>query len=88
MKPITIDYANEIFDDLMAGPETGQSPYAYTFDKRILHVKDWLLEKMNDNYLRWLGGMISDDEYKDTMGEYSDLASMISDNNWLISPRL
>ena len=81
MKPITIDYANEIFDDLMAGPENGHSPYSYTFDKRILHVKDWLLEKMNDNYLRWLGGMITDTEYKDTMLQYSDLAGMITDNS-------
>ena len=87
---MTIEYANEVFDNLIAGPDCllDDNGRAYDLDIALPVVKNWLLEKMNDNYLRWIGGMISDDEYKDTMGEYSDLASMISDNNWLISPRL
>ena len=80
---MTIEYANEVFDNLMARPELDDSVdgRAYDLDIALPAVKNWLLEKMNDNYLRWLGGMITDTEYKDTMLEYSDLASMITDNS-------
>ena len=77
---MTIEYANEVFDNLMARPELHDNGRAYDLDIALPAVKNWLLEKMNDNYLRWLGGMITDTEYKDTMLEYSDLASMITDN--------
>ena len=78
---MTIEYANEVFDNLMARPELHDNGRAYDLDIALPAVKNWLLEKMNDNYLRWLGGMITDTEYKDTMLEYSDLASMITDNS-------
>ena len=80
---MTIEYANEVFDNLMAGPELDSTVdgRAYDLDIALPVVKNWLLEKMNDNYLRWLGGMITDTEYKDTMLEYSDLATMIIDNS-------
>ena len=78
---MTIEYANEVFDNLISGPELDDNGRAYDLDIALPAVKNWLLEKMNDNYLRWLGGMITDTEYKDTMLEYSDLASMITDNS-------
>jgi hypothetical protein len=66
---MTIDCANEVIDNIA----NGYSIYT----TKLPAVKDWLLEKMNDNYLRWLGGMITDNEYKDIMIQYSDLAGMI-----------
>jgi len=91
---LSIEYANEVVDNLIAGPDQHQgkimalgadSGYAYDLDIALPAVKNWLLEKMNDNYLRWLGGIITDEEYKDTMLEYSDLASMIVDNQEFIN---
>ena len=69
---MTIDCANEVIDNIA----NGYSIYTNEFTK-LPAVKDWLLEKMNDNYLRWLGGMITDNEYKDIMIQYSDLTGMI-----------
>jgi hypothetical protein len=80
---ITIDYANEVVDNLISGhgPDIESSDaYAYDLDIALPAIKDWLLEKMNDNYLRWLGGIITGPEYEDTMLKYSDLAGMIADN--------
>ena len=81
---MTIEYANEVVDNLISGPGPDTDSVngrAYDLDIALPVVKNWLLEKMNDNYLAWLGGMITDTEYKDTMLEYSDLASMIIDNS-------
>ena len=85
---LSIEYANEVVDNLIGGhgPDIESSDaYAYDLDIALPAVKDWLLEKLNDNYLRWLGGIITDEEYKDTMLEYSDLASMIVDNQEFIN---
>ena len=86
-KSMTLEYANEVIDNLMGGhaPDTESADaYAYDLEIALPCIKEWLLHKMNDNYLRWSAGIISDNVYQDTMIKYSDLSTLIIENtiNW------
>tara|TARA_R100000951_G_C2629107_1_gene177069 strand:+ start:473 stop:799 length:327 start_codon:yes stop_codon:yes gene_type:complete len=79
---MTTKYATEVIDNLMSGhgPDSGsRHAYAYDLEVALPAIKNWLIEKMNDNYLRWSAGIISADVYQDIMIKYSDLSTMIID---------
>tara|TARA_R100000541_G_scaffold59099_1_gene71831 strand:- start:1011 stop:1313 length:303 start_codon:yes stop_codon:yes gene_type:complete len=82
-KSMTLKYANEVVNNLLGGhgPDT-ESAEAYAHDLQVSLpcINEWLLQKMNDNYLRWSAEIISADVYEDTMTKYSDLATLIIDN--------
>ena len=86
-KSMTLEYADEVINNLMGGhapDKESANGYAYDLEIALPAIKEWLLQKMNDNYLRWSAGIINDEVYQDTMIKYSDLSTLIIENtiNW------
>lgn len=77
---MTLKYAEEVIDNLMGGTGPHNSDaYAYDLEIALPVVKDWLIMRMNQNYIHWESETISADVYSETMIRYSDLASKISE---------
>jgi len=80
METMTLKYAEEVIENLMGGTGPDNSDaYAYDLEIALPMIKDWLIMRMNQNFIHWSGETISADTYEDTMIRYSDLASKISE---------